>query len=60
MAPAAPLIQRLCEQGYLVGPALGRDYPELDDCVLVAVTEERTREEIEGLVAALTDGGGEA
>jgi glycine dehydrogenase subunit 1 len=28
---------------------LGRWYPELDDCFLVAVTEKRTREEIDGL-----------
>lgn len=52
--PVHSLLQRLCEQGYLVGPPLGREYPELDNCLLVAVTEQRTKENIEGLVAALS------
>jgi glycine dehydrogenase subunit 1 len=38
--------------GYLAGVPLGQWYPELDDCFLVAVTEKRTKEEIEGLVRA--------
>jgi len=40
--------------GYLAGTPLGRWYPELADCLLVTVTEKRTREEIEGLAAALS------
>jgi glycine dehydrogenase subunit 1 len=36
------------------GYALGRDYPGLDDSILVAVTERRTPEEIERLVEVLT------
>jgi glycine dehydrogenase subunit 1 len=47
------VVEPLLARGYLVGPALGRWYPELADCVLVAVTERRTREEIDGLVAAV-------
>jgi glycine dehydrogenase subunit 1 len=35
------------------GYALGRDYPGLDDSLLVAVTEQRTTEEIDRLVEAL-------
>jgi len=35
------------------GYALGRDYPGLDDALLVAVTEQRTVEEIDRLVEAL-------
>jgi glycine dehydrogenase subunit 1 len=35
------------------GYALGRDYPGLDDALLVAVTEKRTTEEIDRLVEAL-------
>ena len=35
------------------GYPLGRDYPGLDDAVLVAVTERRTTEEIDRLVEAL-------
>jgi glycine dehydrogenase subunit 1 len=35
------------------GYALGRDYPGLDDSLLVAVTEQRTTDEIDQLVEAL-------
>jgi len=52
--PVCSLLESLCEQGFLIGPSLGREYPELDDCLLVAVTEQRTKEDIEGLVAALS------
>jgi glycine dehydrogenase subunit 1 len=38
--------------GYHGGIALQRWYPELADCILVAVTEKRTRAEIDGLAAA--------
>jgi glycine dehydrogenase subunit 1 len=37
---------------YHGGIALGRWYPGLSDCILVAVTEKRTRAEIDGLAAA--------
>ncbi len=50
--PAEEFARRLCEAGYVVGPALGRDYPELRDCLLVATTERRTRAQLEGFVAA--------
>jgi glycine dehydrogenase subunit 1 len=36
------------------GYALGRDYPGLDDALLVAVTEKRTVAEIDRLAAALS------
>jgi glycine dehydrogenase subunit 1 len=38
--------------GYHGGIALGRWFSSLADCILVAVTEKRTREEIDGLVSA--------
>jgi glycine dehydrogenase subunit 1 len=38
--------------GYHGGIALGRWYPELSNAILIAVTEKRTRAEIDGLVAA--------
>jgi glycine dehydrogenase subunit 1 len=38
--------------GYHGGIALGRWYPDLADAILVAVTEKRTREEIDGLAGA--------
>jgi glycine dehydrogenase subunit 1 len=45
--------EALAERGLLVGPSLGRWYPELEGAVLVAVTEKRTRQEIERLAAAV-------
>jgi glycine dehydrogenase subunit 1 len=47
------LLAAALEKGYLAGIPLGRWYPQLADCVLVTVTEKRTRAEIEGLAAAL-------
>ena len=38
------------DAGYLVGVPLGPFYPELADCLLVCVTEKRTREELDRLV----------
>jgi glycine dehydrogenase subunit 1 len=49
-APA--LLARLLARGYHAGLPLGRWYPELGNCVSLAVTEKRTRAEIDGLVAA--------
>ncbi len=40
-------------KGVYAGYPLGRDYPGLDDALLVAVTEQRTLDEIELLVEAL-------
>jgi glycine dehydrogenase subunit 1 len=42
----------LLRAGYHGGLPLGRWYPELKDCVSVAVTEKRTRQEIDGLAEA--------
>ena len=50
---AGELARRLAERGYLVGPALGRWYADLADCLLIAVTEKRTGEEIESLAEAV-------
>ncbi len=41
-------------KGVYAGYPLGRDYPGMDDALLVAVTEKRTLEEIERLVEALS------
>ncbi|CAN5766808.1 aminomethyl-transferring glycine dehydrogenase subunit GcvPA [soil metagenome] len=51
--PGAELARRLAARGYLVGPAFGRWWPELEGCLLLAVTERRTKEQIEGLAEAL-------
>jgi glycine dehydrogenase subunit 1 len=42
------------KQGIFAGVPLGRWYPELADCLLVAVTEKRTKAEIDRLAALLT------
>jgi glycine dehydrogenase subunit 1 len=47
------LLAGLVEDGYLAGLPLGRYYPRLADCVSVAVTEKRTKAEIDGLAASL-------
>jgi glycine dehydrogenase subunit 1 len=45
----------LDEYGIVGGYDLGRDYPMLDDHMLVCVTEMNTREEIEMLVDGLEE-----
>ena len=52
-AQAADLVAGLAARGYLAGPDLGRWYPELANCLLVAVTERRTEDEILGFAEAL-------
>jgi glycine dehydrogenase subunit 1 len=47
------LLLSLARAGYLAGLDLGRWYPSLNSCLVVAVTEKRTRSEIEGLAKAL-------
>ena len=51
--PAAEASAAARRHGILPGYALGRDYPGLDDALLVAVTERRTVEEIDRLVEGL-------
>ena len=51
--PVPRLLARAAENGYLAGLPLGRWYPALDDCLSVAVTEKRSRAEIDGLAAVL-------
>jgi glycine dehydrogenase subunit 1 len=52
-ADVPALLSGLLEAGYHAGLPLGRWYPELAGCLAVAVTEKRTRAEIDGLVSAL-------
>jgi glycine dehydrogenase subunit 1 len=52
-APAEQIAAALAEQGFLVGPSLGRWYDDLGDCLLIAATEKRTPEDIERLAEAL-------
>jgi glycine dehydrogenase subunit 1 len=52
-APVDRVIERCAAQGVNPGYALGRDYPEHRDGLLVAITERRTRAEIDRLVSVL-------
>jgi glycine dehydrogenase subunit 1 len=47
------LIEKAAKQNIFAGVALGKWYPELADCLLVAVTEKRTKAEIDRLAAVL-------
>jgi glycine dehydrogenase subunit 1 len=48
------LLQRALDEGIFAGVPLRRWYPELSDCLLVAVTEKRTKEEIDRLAGCCT------
>lgn len=51
--PAGEIIQKLLGKGYLAGIDLGKYYPQMEDCLLVAVTEKRTRQEIDAFAGEL-------
>lgn len=48
--PVSEINEKLLEKGIIGGYDLGRDYPQLENHVLIAVTELRTKEEIDQLV----------
>ena len=50
---ADQLVKALARRGFLAGPALGRWYPDLSKCLLIAVTERRTADDINGLAEAI-------
>jgi glycine dehydrogenase subunit 1 len=50
---ASRLARGLARRGYLLGPPLGRWYPELENCLLVATTERRTIDDVNGLAEAI-------
>jgi len=52
--PAA-VVAGMAERGYLAGIPLSEDYPELPGGLLVAVTEQRTREDLDGYAAAMEE-----
>ena len=52
-APVDRVAARCRQQGINPGYPLARDYPELSDGLLVAITEQRTRDQIDDLVKAL-------
>jgi glycine dehydrogenase subunit 1 len=52
---ARDVVRAAREQGIHPGYPLGLDYAGMDDCLLVAVTEKRTRAEIDRLAAVLAE-----
>ncbi len=53
-APVEAVLARIAaERGIAAGYALGRDYPEHEDGLLVAITERRTKAQIDDLAEAL-------
>jgi glycine dehydrogenase subunit 1 len=55
--PARDAIRAARERGVHPGYRLGGDYAGLDDCLLVAVTEKRTKADIDRLVEVLSEVG---
>jgi len=51
--PVERVIERCVAQGVNPGYPLGRDYPELENCLLVAITERRTKADIDRLAEVL-------
>ncbi len=53
--PVATVLNALAERGILGGYALGRDYLELEDCMLVCATETKTEEDLDAYAGALAE-----
>ena len=53
--PVKEINQQLLQKGIIGGYDLGRDYPDLANHMLVAVTEQRSKEEIDTLVKEVGD-----
>jgi glycine dehydrogenase subunit 1 len=53
--PVKEINQALLQKGIIGGYDLGRDYPELANHMLIAVTEQRSKEEIDTLVKEVGD-----
>jgi glycine dehydrogenase subunit 1 len=52
-APVPAVLDRAAEEGIAAGYWLGREYPEYEDGLLIALTERRSREDIDRLADAL-------
>ncbi len=57
LTPADPhhVVDQMAERGYLAGIPLSDDYPEFAGGLLVAVTEKRTVDELDGYATALEE-----
>jgi glycine dehydrogenase subunit 1 len=52
-APVPAVLDAVAADGIAAGYPLARDYPEHEDCVLVAITERTSREDIDRLADSL-------
>jgi len=52
-APVDRVLERCAERGIAAGYPLGRDYSEYEDGLLIAITERRSREQVDALAEAL-------
>lgn len=52
---ASEVVGRMIDKGFAAGFPLGRYYPGMEKYLLVAVTEKRTKEEIDSYVSALAE-----
>ncbi|MGE0066595.1 MAG: aminomethyl-transferring glycine dehydrogenase subunit GcvPA [Solirubrobacterales bacterium] len=52
-APVGAVLDRCAERGVAAGYPLGREYPEYENGLLVAITERRSREQIDALAEVL-------
>jgi len=52
-APVPEVLDRVAAEGIAAGYWLGREYPEYDDGLLIALTERRSKEDIDRLADAL-------
>jgi glycine dehydrogenase subunit 1 len=52
-APVEAVLDACAVEGIAAGYPLARDYPEHDDCVLIAITERTSREDIDRLAESL-------
>jgi glycine dehydrogenase subunit 1 len=54
-APAAEILEHLLEHDIIGGYDLGKDFPGMENCLLIATTEMNSRDEIDMLVDVLTE-----
>jgi len=52
-APVAQVLDRCSAEGIGAGYPLGRDYPEYENGLLIALTERRSRQEVDRLAEVL-------
>jgi glycine dehydrogenase subunit 1 len=51
--PAQLVVEAMADHGVLAGYALGKDYPELENILLICATETKTEEDLDQYVSAL-------